>query len=85
MPTLAEDSEKLTTPSIGLRIAALSSHGGSNLQAIIDACNEGRLSAKVCAVISNNSGATAVQRAKKEGIPFYHLSRKTHPDQEPIS
>jgi len=61
-----------------LRLGVLSSHGGSNLQAIIDACKEGRLHARCCVVISNNSGSMALQRAKNEGVPNYHLSGKTH-------
>ena len=44
------------------------------MQAIIDACKSGRLNARVCVVISNNSGATALQRARSEGIPALHLS-----------
>ena len=62
-----------------LRLGILSSHGGSNLQAIIDACKQGRLQAKCRVVISNNSKSTALARARKEGIPHYHLSAKTHP------
>ena len=62
-----------------LRLGALASHGGSNLQAIIDACREGRLDARICAVISNNSGSTALERARRESIPAYHLSRVRHP------
>lgn len=65
-----------------LRLGVLSSHGGSNLQAIIDACKEGRLHAQCCVVISNNSESMALQRAKNEGIPQYHLSGKTHPSSE---
>ncbi len=50
------------------------------MQAIIDACKGGRLNAKPCVVITNNSDSMALQRAKEEGIPGYHLSSKTHPD-----
>ena len=49
------------------------------MQAIIDACRQGLLEAEPRVVISNNSGSTALQRAKNEGIPAYHLSQKTHP------
>ena len=49
------------------------------MQAIIDAWRQGRLEAEPRVVISNNSGSTALQRAKNEAIPAYHLSRKTHP------
>ena len=63
-----------------LRLAALASGGGTNLQAIIDACKRGELNAEVSVVISNNSRARALQRARGEGIPAYHLSTVTHPD-----
>ena len=54
------------------------------MQAIIDACKGGRLNARLCAVISNNSRSTALDRARREGIPSYHLSGKTHPDAEDL-
>jgi phosphoribosylglycinamide formyltransferase 1 len=57
-----------------LRIGAFASHGGSNLQAIIDACAEGRINGEVCFVISNNSGSPALEKARKAGIPGFHLS-----------
>ena len=61
-----------------LRLGFLSSHGGSNMQAIIDACRQDRLDADLCVVISNNSCSTALERARREGIPHFHLSNKTH-------
>ncbi len=64
---------------ITLNLGFFTSHEGTNMQAIVDACKNGRLDAKPCAVISNNSISGAIQRAKKEGIPYYHLSGKTHP------
>lgn len=63
-----------------VNIAVFASHGGSDLQAIIDGCNNGGLDAKVCAVISNNSGSIALERARTHKIPAYHVSSKTHPD-----
>jgi phosphoribosylglycinamide formyltransferase-1 len=62
-----------------LHLGFLASHGGSNMQAIIDACKAGRLDAKPCVVVSNNSEAMALQRARNEGIPHYHISGATHP------
>ena len=61
------------------RLGFLVSHGGTNMQAIIDACKEGRLDAVPCVVISNNSGAMALERARREDVPWYHLSQQTHP------
>jgi phosphoribosylglycinamide formyltransferase-1 len=63
-----------------MNIGFLASHNGSNMQAIIDACKTGALGASTAVVISNNSGSGALARAKKEGIPWYHLSDETHPN-----
>ena len=49
------------------------------MQAIIDACKQGRLDATPCVVISNNSESMALQRARNEGVPAYHISGETHP------
>jgi phosphoribosylglycinamide formyltransferase-1 len=67
-----------------LELGFLSSHGGSNMQAIIDASMEGRLDARLCVAISNNSGSTALERARRAGIPAYHLSSHTHPDPDDL-
>lgn len=61
-------------------IAVFASRGGSNLQAIIDSCASGRISARVCVVISNNSDSRALQRARNALIPNHHLSEKTSGD-----
>lgn len=71
-------------PERKLRLGVLASHFGSNLQAILDACREGRLDARVAVVISNNSAAEALRRAEREGVPAVHLSSKTHPDAEKL-
>lgn len=62
------------------RLGFLASHGGSNMQVIIDACRDGRLSAEPAVVIANNSGSNALARARRAGVPTYHLSGKTHPE-----
>ncbi len=61
-------------------LGVLASGKGSNLQAILDASWQGRLSARVGMVISNNSRSGALQRARRAGVPALHLSRQTHPD-----
>ena len=66
------------------RIAVLASHGGSILQAVMDAGASGELSAEVVAVISNNSGSMALRRARGAGIATWHLSSRTHPAQETL-
>ena len=62
------------------RIAVLASHGGSILQAVMDACAVGDLAAGVVMVISNNGGSLALRRAAAAGLQTRHLSSRTHPD-----
>lgn len=62
-----------------LRIGILASHGGSNMQAIIEACEKEQINGNVCVVICNNSSAGAVEKAQKAGIPVYHLSNQNYP------
>lgn len=64
-----------------LRIAVLVSGGGTNLQAIIDAIDAKKITnAQIVAVISNNKGAYALERAKNHNIPALCISPKDYPD-----
>ena len=63
-----------------LALGVLASHGGTNLQAIIDSCRSGAIDAEVRVVISNNSRSVALERARRANIPVSHLSGSTHPD-----
>lgn len=66
-----------------LRLAVLVSGGGTNLQAILDAIDEGTITnAEVSVVISNNAGAYALERAKNKGIDAVCLSPKTFASRE---
>ncbi len=65
-----------------MNIAVFASHGGSDLQAIIDGCKNKEIKADVSVVISNNSDSMALQRAEKEKIDGYHLSIKTEGTEE---
>ena len=67
-----------------LRLGFLASHGGSNVQAIVDACRAGELHAEPRVVISNNSGSEVLRRAAREGVPGFHLSSRTHPKPEDL-
>lgn len=51
------------------RIVVLASGSGSNLRALIDAVEAGRLQATIAAVISDRPEAGALQRAEQAGIP----------------
>ena len=62
-----------------LKVAVLVSGGGTNLQAIIDAVNEGKITnAEISLVISNNKNAYALERAAKAGIPNLCISPKNY-------
>lgn len=60
-----------------LKMAVLVSGGGTNLQAIMDALDLGKIkNAKISVVISNNEGAYALERAKKNGLEAVCISPK---------
>lgn len=66
-----------------LKIAVCVSGGGTNLQAILDGIDEGTITDTcVAAVISNNPGAYALERAKNHGIEGVCISPKEFPDRE---
>ncbi|OQZ00084.1 MAG: phosphoribosylglycinamide formyltransferase [Chloroflexi bacterium UTCFX4] len=50
------------------RLVVLISGNGSNLQAILDACANGELNARVIAVISNNADAFGLTRARRANV-----------------
>ena len=61
-----------------LKIAVCVSGGGTNLQAILDAIDSGKITnAKVEVVISNNPGAYALERARNHGIEAVCISPKS--------
>lgn len=68
-----------------MNIVVFASHGGSNLQAVIDAVAAHRIDAEVKAVVSNNSSSFALERARQAGIPAYHVSLKTEGDEAALS
>ncbi len=67
-----------------LVLGVLVSGRGSNLQAIIDAIEAGRLSARIACVVSDREGAYALERAENHGIkaivlgPAEHASREAY-------
>lgn len=65
------------------RIAVLVSGGGTNLQALLDAQQAGKLpSGEIVLVLASNPGAYALERAKKAGVPGFAVSRKELGSQE---
>jgi phosphoribosylglycinamide formyltransferase-1 len=64
-----------------LKIAVCVSGGGTNLQAIIDAIESGRITnAQIKVVISNNANAYALERARNHGIEAICVSPKAYAD-----
>jgi phosphoribosylglycinamide formyltransferase-1 len=55
------------------RLVVLVSGSGTNLQAILDACEADELDARVVAVISDKAAAFGLERARKAGIPALHI------------
>lgn len=66
-----------------LKVVVCVSGGGTNLQAIIDAVEAGKITnAEIKAVISNNAGAKALDRAAKHGIEGICFSPKSFASRE---
>ncbi|HOP11596.1 MAG TPA: phosphoribosylglycinamide formyltransferase [Oscillospiraceae bacterium] len=66
------------------KIAVFASHNGSDLQAVIDGCGNGKIDAAVCCVISNNDDAYALQRAKDAGIDAFCINTSLYPDADEL-
>ena len=54
-------------------IVVLISGNGSNLQAIIDACEQKKINGTIRAVFSNKADAFGLERAREANIPAYSL------------
>ena len=66
-----------------LKVGVLVSGGGTNLQAILDAIDSGKITnAEVSLVISNNPNAYALERAKNHGIEAVCISPKQFENRE---
>lgn len=66
-----------------LRVVVLVSGGGTNLQAILDAMDNGRIkNAEVVGVISNNANAYALTRAEQHNIPNECISPKNYENRD---
>ena len=65
-----------------LRIGALASGSGTNLQAIIDRCRDGSQAAEVVLVISNNQDAGALDRARKADIQTLCIDHRCYTDRK---
>lgn len=64
-----------------LKLCVCVSGGGTNLQAIIDAIDTGKITnAQIVRVLSNNKGAFALERARKNNIDAVAVSPKDYAD-----
>lgn len=64
------------------RLVVLVSGQGSNLQAILDGCQQGQIRASVAAVFSNKSDAYGLTRAREAGVPAHALAASQFADRE---
>ena len=62
------------------RIVVLASGGGTNLEAILCACADGRVDGRVVAVVSDRGGAQALERARRRGIAAAFIDPKRAED-----
>ncbi|MBI3027964.1 MAG: phosphoribosylglycinamide formyltransferase [Candidatus Rokubacteria bacterium] len=65
-----------------LRIGVLASGRGSNLQAIIDAIEAGKLDCRLAVVVSDRADAQALERALKHGLKGVFADPKAYPSRE---
>jgi len=63
-------------------LVVLISGSGSNLQAIIDAINNGQINAEIRAVISNRAGARGLDRAARENITTHVIEHGAYSSRE---
>jgi phosphoribosylglycinamide formyltransferase-1 len=64
------------------RIAVLASGRGSNFQAVIEAIQHGKIPATCVALITDNPGAYAIERAENAGIPVTIIDYSCYPSRE---
>lgn len=60
-----------------LRIGVLASGRGTNLEAVLEACERGEIPGRVVVVLSDRKGALALERARRRGIPAIHVSPRS--------
>jgi len=66
-----------------LKTVVCVSGGGTNLQAVLDAIEQGKVTnTEIIGVISNNANAKALDRAREHGILAVHMSPRDYSDRE---
>lgn len=66
------------------RLGFFVSHRGSNMRAIVAACDDGQVRADPALLISNNGSSAALSWAADRGMPHVHLSPKTSGSEEAL-
>ena len=66
--------------STDFKLAVLVSGRGSNLQAIIDQIEQGKLKARIAIIITNKSQAQALERGQKHAVKTTFLDPKLYPE-----
>jgi phosphoribosylglycinamide formyltransferase 1 len=63
------------------RLGMLASHGGTNVQSVVQACREGRLPAEPVLIISNNRDSAVLEFGRSRGIPSLWIGGAEYEDQ----
>jgi len=67
-----------------LRLAVMASGEGSNFEALVHACCEGRLRARVVLLAVNKAACGARQRAERLTIPCHVIDHRSQPSREAL-
>lgn len=65
-----------------LKLGVLASGGGTNLQSIIDQCQQQKIDAEIVLVLCNNPDAGALQRAEKAGLRNVCINHRNFSDRQ---
>ena len=76
--------QRLPTGEPPLRLAVMASGEGSNFEALVDACSEGRLRGEVVVLAVNREGCGAQGRADRLGIPCQVIDHRSQPSRQAL-
>jgi len=65
-----------------LKLGVLASGGGTNLQSLIDQCQQQKIDAEIVLVLCNNPDAGALQRAEQAGLPNRCINHRDFADRQ---
>ena len=71
-------------PERPLRLGVMASGSGTNFEALVNACDNGQLKARVVQLVVNNPGCGAQSRAERLGIPWNLLDHRSHASREAL-